>query len=136
MPNMTFTDIDTATGIVLGGDPKFRDELITFAGVATLLRGCLLARDTVSKKLVPYVKGGSTNGNGIVCAVLTYPVTSTGAGDFKHRVLMKGNVCKNRLVINADGNATNIDGTVIDLLRDVGLMPEDVQSLTGYDQHA
>lgn len=134
MPNLTRTDIDTATGIVTGGDPKFRDELITFGGAGTLLRGCLLARDTSTKKLVPYVKGGVANGNGIVCAVLTYPVTATGAGDVKSRVLMKGNVCKNRLVINADGNATNIDGTVIDLMRDVGIMPEDVQALTGYDQ--
>lgn len=133
MANMTVTDIDTAS--VALSDEEFRDELITFGGVATLLKGCLLARSTSTLKLVPYVKGGSTNGNGIVCAILPYAVTSTGAGDVKSRVLIKATVNKSRLVINADGTAANIDGTVIDLLRDVGFTPIEVQQLPGYDTH-
>ncbi len=134
MPNMTITDNDPSS-VTLGGDETFRDELITFGGAATLLKGCLLARSTATAKLVPYVKGGVTAGNGIVNSVLTYAVTAAGAGDIKARVLILGTVNKSRLVINADGNASNIDGVVCDLLRDVGITPVEVQQLPGYDTH-
>jgi len=134
MPNMTCVDIDV--GSVGMGCEVYRDELITFGGAGTLLKGCLLARSTATLKLIPYVKGGASNGNGVVCAVLTYAVTAAGAGDIKARVLIKGEVNKGRLVINADGTAANIDGTVIDLMRDVGITPIEVQQLAGYDQHA
>jgi len=100
---------------------EFRDELITFAGAATLLKGTILARDSVSLKLVPFVKGGVTNENGIPKAVLTYPVTAVGAGDIKSRVAISGDFNLDYLVIDADGSAVNIDGPVMDQLRDYGI---------------
>jgi hypothetical protein len=87
----------------------------------------------VSLKLVVYVKGGSTNGNGIPKAVLLYPVTATGAGDVMADVLILGGVRKERLVINADGSDVNIDGAVIDQLRAVGITPVTTQQLAVLD---
>lgn len=133
MPNMTVTDINVRS--VALKDEVFRDELITFAGADDLAPGTILARDTVSNKLRLFVKGGSTNGNGIPCAVLTYRVVATGAGDLKHRVLISGEVMKQALVIDADGTDVNIDGPVVDALRSRGIVPIEVQSLPGYDTH-
>lgn len=124
MANITTTSINVGN-VTLQGE-QFRDELLTFAGAATMVAGTILARDSVSLKLVKFVKGGSSNGNGIPKAVLTYDVTATGAGDVAVRALEKGEVNKKRLVIDADGNDSNIDGAVIDQLRAVGIMPIDV----------
>lgn len=128
MPAQVLTNVDLGS-IGLEGEVH-RDELITFAGAATLLAGCIMARDSVSLKLVPFVKGGATNQNGIPKAVLTYPVTATGAGDLKERVLVSGKVNKTRLVINADGTGVNIDGAVLDQLRAYDIVPVDVQQLS------
>jgi hypothetical protein len=133
MPNMTVTDI-TVRSVELK-NPVFDDELITFAGADDLAPGTILARDSVSKKLRLFVKGGSTNGNGIVCCVLPYRVVATGAGDIKSRVLIGGEVNKNLLVIDADGNDSNIDGDVKDALRARGIEPIEVKLLNGVDTH-
>jgi hypothetical protein len=117
--SMTKTTIDNGSVELEGGE--FRDELITFAGTDTFAAGTILARDSVSLKLVLFVKGGSTNQNGIPKAVLTYPVSRTGAGDVKGRVLI------------ADGTDANIDAAVIDQLRDYGIDPVDVQQLGALD---
>lgn len=124
MANITTTSINVGS-VALAGE-QFRDEPLTFAGAATMVAGTILARDSSTLKLVKFVKGGATNGNGIPKAVLTYDVTATGAGDVQVRALEKGEVNKKRLVIDADGNDSNIDGAVIDQLRAVGIMPVDV----------
>ena len=79
MTNLTITNVDL--GNVILKDGEFRDDLLTFAGAGTVVEGTILARDSVSLKLVPFVKGGVTNENGIPKAVLTYDVTAAGAGD-------------------------------------------------------
>ena len=131
MPNSTITNVDIGSVILEEG--KFRDDLLTFAGVATILEGTILARDSVSLKLVPFVKGGITNENGIPKAVLTYEVTSTGAGDVPVRDMVSGSVRAGRLVIDADGDATNVDNKVLDQLRDFSLVAIDVQELNILD---
>lgn len=131
MANITTTS-NSPAGIAVDPNPlDFRDELLTFAGAATILAGTLLARDTTSLKLVPYVKGGSTRGNGVVCCVSQYAVTAAGAGDLPVRPLMQGRVYKKKLVIDADGNDSNIDGTVIDLLRARNILAVDSVELAG-----
>jgi len=120
MPNPTSTQWSTRSSVT-AGDEVFRPELLTFAGAATVLKGCILARDSVSLKLVPFVKGGSTNQNGIPKAVITYDVTATGAGDIPVNALVGGKVEGGKLIINADGNGSNIDAAVIDQLRDYGI---------------
>ncbi len=102
-------------------EPVFKDEKITFAGAGTLLEGTILARDSVSLLMVPYVKGGVTNENGIPKAVLTEELEATGAGDVAARPMVEGLARANDLVIDADGDASNIDDAVLDQLRDYGI---------------
>lgn len=131
MANITVTNNDLNSPILESA--QFRDELITFAGADTLAPGTILARDSVSLKLVIFVKGGTTNGNGIPKALLTYEVVATGAGDVPVRAAVAGQYRKEKLVIDADGDASNIDGAVIDQLRDYGLTPVDVTELNIQD---
>ncbi len=124
MPAQVLTSINV--GSVALGDEALRDELLTFGGAATVLAGTILARDSVSLKLVPYVKGGSTNQNGIPKAVVGYDVVAAGAVDVPVRAIVFGKVNKQRLIINADGTGANIDGAVLDQLRAFGITPQDV----------
>ena len=129
--NITITNVDI--GNVILTDAKFRDELLTFTGIATILEGTILARDSVSLKLVPFVKGGATNENGIPKMLITFEITSEGAGDLPIRAGASGSYRNERLVIDADGDASNIDDAVRDQLRDYGLVPIDVNELNFLD---
>lgn len=75
--------------------------------------------------LVPYAVAGA-GGAQIPVAVLTYEVSATGAVDKPVRVLVRGEVNKNRLIIDADGDASNVDNVVIGKLQDVGIIATDV----------
>lgn len=121
------------TGSLYIGTPKMRDELLTFAGAGTVVKGTILARDSVSGKLVPFVKGGATNENGIPKAILPVDVTATGAGDESVRVIRAGDVLKRFLVIDADGDDSNIDGAVIDQLRDYMIIVHEAAQLSALD---
>lgn len=83
-------------------------------------------------KLVPYVVAGA-GGAQVPLAVLTYEVTATGAGNQSVRVMISGEVRKERLVIYADGDASNVNNTVIDKLRDYGIVAVDVTELSVLD---
>ena len=131
MPNLTITNVDL--GNVILKDGEFRDDLLTFAGAATVLEGTILARDSVSLKLVPFVKGGVTNENGIPKAVVTYDVVAAGAGDESIRDMVSGSVRAERLIIDADGDGSNVDAAVLDQLRDYSLISIDVQELNILD---
>ena len=131
MPNPIITNVDT--GSVILRDAEFRDDVFSAGGAGTLLEGSILARDSVSFKLVPFVKGGVTNENGIPKAIITYELTADGAGDLPVRVGVSGSYRKERLVIVDDGDDSNIDDVVMDQLRDYGLVPIDVQELNILD---
>lgn len=128
---MTVTNCDT--GNVILSNTQFDDGLLTFTGAGTVKSGTLLARDSVSGKFVPFVKGGTTNGNGIVKAIMTYDVTAAGAEDKSIRPAIAGEFRKERLIIAADGNATNVDAAVLDAMRDYGLVAISVKQLAAYD---
>ncbi len=128
---LTITNLDL--GSVILKDGQFRDDLLTFTGADTYVEGTILARDSVSLKLIAFVKGGSTNGNGIPKAVLTYDVTATGSGDITIRDMVSGTVSASRLVIDLDGDASNVDNAVIDQLRDYSLISIDVTELNFLD---
>ena len=126
MANIQVTDIDEAP--VGMGDNEFEHDT-PFNGADVLAKGTLLARDTSTLKWRLYVKGGSTNGNGVVGGVLTHAIT-TVAGDNSISVLISGPVNVDRCVIDADGDASNIDGTVRDLMRARGIIPRSVSQLS------
>lgn len=129
--NMTVTNCDTGTVIL--GNTQFEDALLTFTAAGTIKQGTILARDSVSNNYVVFVKGGATNGNGIPKAVLTYDVGATAAGNKPFRPAIAGEFRKERLIIAADGNATNVDATVTDAMRDYGLVAISVKELGAYD---
>ncbi len=131
MANLTVTNVDLGSVELENG--RFDDDILTFAGAGTVIEGTILARDSVSLKLVPFVKGGSTNENGIPKAVLTYDVTAAGAGDAAVRAMVSGQVRLERLVIDSDGDASNVDQTVVDQLRDYAIIPKSVQELNVLD---
>ena len=125
--NPEITNIDVG-GVLQAGDNSFDDNLLTHDG--DVLEGTLLARSTATNKLVPYVKGGAVAGNGIVNSVLTYEgVTNAAPGDTAIRNLIAGKVRKDKLVIDADGDASNIDTDEIDALNALGIIASDVQEL-------
>lgn len=132
MPNINVTNVDMGPNPILQG-ASFRDDVLTFAGAGTFVAGTILARDSVSGNLVPFVKGGVTNENGTPKALLTYDVEAAGAGDVPIRAGVAGEYRKEQLVIDADGDDSNIDAVVIDQLRDYGLTPIDVDELNILD---
>lgn len=91
----------------------------------------IVAMDTSTLKLVPYVKGGSTNGNGVIYGIVTNGFTATTSGDTPVRVLTGPNtkVLKKYLVIHADGTYTNIDNAVKLLALGVGINIVESKSL-------
>lgn len=127
MVNITITSNDLNSPILEGAE--FRDDLLTLAGADTIAPGTILARSTATDKLVLFVKGGVTAGNGVPKAILTYEATATGAGDIPVRAAVCGKYRKEKLVIDADGDATNVDAVVTDQLRDYGFTPVDVDEL-------
>lgn len=131
MSNITITN--NTIGNVILQDAQFRDGAITFTGAGTLAEGTILAVDSSTLKFVPFVKGGTTNENGIPKAILTYDVAAAGAGDVQSRVAVAGSYRKELLIIAADGDASNVDQVVIDQLRDYGLVSIDVKELNILD---
>src|SRR5687767_7809963 len=120
--NATQTNIDIGS-LVLAMEQS-RDELLTLPGAATYREGTILARDSATGKLVIFVSGGVTNGNGIPKAILTKEVIGAGAGDVRVRAMMAGRVNRARLVIHADGTAVNVTGAVCDQLRAVQILAD------------
>ena len=118
MPDPTITNNDL--GSVVLRDAQINDDTFTAAGAGTILEGTILARDSVSGKLVVFEKGGTTNENGIPKAVLTHELVAAGAGDLPVRAMVAGQVRLEKLVIDADGDASNVDAVVRDQLRDYG----------------
>jgi len=83
--------------------------------------------------LVPFVKTTGTGGAAIPKAVLQYEHTSAGAGNEPIRPIVSGVINATRLVINADGDASNVDNAVLDQLRDCGIVALDVKQLAHVD---
>jgi len=109
-----------------------RDETLT-ATAKTYPVGTLLARDTSTLKLVPFVKGGNTNGNGIINSVLTRELVATAAQDYSVSVTIAGQVDKDLLVIDADGDASNVDAAIVDELAKMGIYAQSyAKNTTGF----
>lgn len=82
--------------------------------------------------LVPFSPTGS-NGEDVPVAVLTYEAYRATAGNLAIRPLVSGKVRKNRLVIHADGDDSNITEVILDKLRSAKIDALNSQQLLGYD---
>ena len=133
--NLKVTDIDNTPLSRQGAGFKDGVLTITVPGVepVTVARGTLLAVDSATKKFVPYVQGGVANGNGIVKAVMTSDATLDVTGDVSVRPQITGDVTQNLLIIDADGDGSNIDVAELDGLRDFSIIPVYVRNLTQFD---
>ena len=83
-------------------------------------------------KLVPYIVAGAA-GEQIPKAILTYDVVAAGAGDETIRDMVSGSVRGNKLIIDADGDNSNVTDAILDQLRDYTLVTIDVQELNILD---
>ena len=124
---VTTTNVDVGNVLLAYGE--FRDYTLSGTANDVIAEGTILARNTTSGNLILFEKGGTTNGNGVASSVITYAVTIPSGGSIQVRSLVSGVIRKERLVIDADGNATNVDNAVIDGLRGVGLIPIDIFEL-------
>ena len=62
-----------------------------------------------------------TNGAQVPVAILPYEVVKTGAGSVAADAIVSGVVRKDKLVIDADGDSTNVSDHVMDLLAQAGI---------------
>lgn len=98
---------------------------------ATWPRGTLLARNSSTKKLIPYADGGGSGADEPV-AVLPEDLTFTASGDLTRRVGIGGRVLKTRLSKLDD--ATAIDTLVFDkLIKNSGIIPIASRDRSVYD---
>lgn len=98
-------------------------------GAADFVAGDFFTLTVVANgKLTAYAIGGA-GGVQIPLAILTYEITVTGAEDKPARVGISGKYRKQKLVIDADGDDSNVDNAVMDKLRNYGLVPVDVEEL-------
>jgi hypothetical protein len=79
-------------------------------------------------KMVPFVIGGVA-GAGVPKAVISYDVVAAGAGDEPCRPAISGEVRKEKLIIDADGDGSNITDAILDQLRDFTIVSQDVAEL-------
>jgi hypothetical protein len=83
-------------------------------------------------KLVPFNPAGAGGAQRPI-GVLTYNVYRASAGDTKVRAMVSGTVNKRRLIIDADGNGTNITAAILDELRSAGILAVDSKNLAALD---
>lgn len=121
----------TTTSTTFGGRDlvlhcgRYRDELLTFAAPATVLRGTILGRVTATSVLTPW-SAAALDGSQVACALAPSDVVATGAGDFAIRALVAGEVARSHLVIAADGNGNNVTAALLDQLRSLAITAVDV----------
>lgn len=83
-------------------------------------------------KMIPFAIAGA-GGAQLPVAILTFDVTAADAGDEAIRAGVSGSYRKERLIIDADGDGSNITDAILDQLRDYSLIPIDVQELNKLD---
>jgi hypothetical protein len=130
MSNLTITNNDSGNVVLEGA--VFEDELLVFGGAGTVVEGTILARVTASGKMTPYVIGGSL-GAEIPTEVLNYDVTATGAGDVPIRGMVSGVVVEERLIVDADGDGSNLTPAILDQLRSMSIVSQSVKELNILD---
>lgn len=107
--------------------------LIVTDGDADFAAGDLFTLTVAANgKMVPFSLTGA-GGAQFPKAILTYDVTAASAGDVAARVAVTGQFRKERLIIDADGDDTNVSAAVLDQLRSYGLVAQNVSELLDLD---
>jgi len=83
-------------------------------------------------KCVPYNPAGK-GGEQFPIGVLLDEYTKAGSGDLAARVMVAGEVVKERLIIDVDGTGANITAAILDLLRSRGIAAVSVKQLSTLD---
>lgn len=132
---ITIENVDQGSVLLKSSEIGFQPDVLVVPANTTYLEGTILARDSVSGNLVAFVSGGTSNENGIPKTVLSYAVANDTASsvDQPVRVPVTAKVRKERLVIAADGDASNVTKAVEDQLRDYGIHPVNVDDLSLLD---
>lgn len=133
--NMTVTNVDRGSVLINENPEHFADDTLTVAAATTIAAGTILARDSGTGFLIPFVKGGTTNEDGIPKTVLTYDVTNEGGApaDLPCRAPTAGTARLDKLIIAADGDNSNVDKAVLDQLRDYSVITVDSTELSVLD---
>lgn len=132
--NLTITNNDV--GSVIHQSGVFSDDiLVSLSGTypLTVLAGTILARSASSGNLIIYLTGGTTFDDGIAKTVLTYDVEFLAAGGVPVRTMQSGIVNGNRLIIDADGDNSNVTTVLLEELRDYGIQTVDAVELNLLD---
>lgn len=85
-------------------------KVLTYDDGATYVRGTVLALDTSSIKLVPFIQGGVTNGNGILYTILSEEIIfpAASSGDAAVTTFKKGQFNELALVFRGAGTPDDI----------------------------
>ena len=130
MADPTITNVDVGQIAIAVSD--FEHHLWTAGAADTLVAGTIMARLTSTGKWGIYDPGGSL-GLEIARGVLTYEATAAAGGDVPVSVLVRGTVNQTRLIIDADGDDSNVDEAVIDDLNDHGILAKPVLQIAQLD---
>lgn len=85
-----------------------------------------------NEKLAVFAIGGVA-GLGVPVAISPNDLTKGSSGDFSARVQIAGDTLLSRLIIAADGDASNIDDVIRDQLRNVGINSFESKQLQAVD---
>lgn len=124
--------MDVGAGAATVFDVAGLEFTVTDAGTDFIVGDSFTLTVAADGNLVPFATDGA-GGAQIPKTVLTYDVTATGAGDESVRDMVSGKLRAERLIIDADGDASNIDAAILDQLRDYTLVSIDVQELNILD---
>lgn len=132
---------ETFTSAAASNDLVFDElglKLDVTAVAAVFDTGDIITATVAAQTGTPLVPYSPTGGNGAQnpVAVLTYPITVAAGGSVAARVLFAGEVKKNRLIIDADGDGDNITKPILDQLCGQGIIAVDVENLDVLDNGA
>jgi len=105
---------------------------VTEGGTDFILADSFSLALVANGKMVPFAIAG-LGGAQVPNAVITFDSIAAGAGDEAIRAMIAGKVRKQRLIIDADGDGSNITDEILDQLRDFTVVSVDVQELNKLD---
>jgi hypothetical protein len=105
---------------------------VTDAGTDFIVGDSFTLTVAADGKVVPFATDGA-GGAQIPKLIVTFDVVAAGAGNEPIRAMVSGIVRKQRLIIDADGDGSNITDEILDLIRDFSLISIDVQELNILD---